>query len=95
MFHKEPKGLHDVDYQNRLLALGLNSLELRRLRADLTLTYKILFDLIDVDPTQFLSFITAHHCVATFIDYAAIYNCLILVFTFLVPVLLLHGTHYE
>ena len=49
------KGLHEVDYQNRLLALGLDSLELRRLRADPTLTYKILFGLIDVDPTQFFN----------------------------------------
>ena len=49
------KRLHEVDYQNRLLALGLDSLELRRLRADLTLTYKILCGLIDVDPTQFFN----------------------------------------
>ena len=34
--------MHDVDNQNRLLALGLDSLELRRLRADLTLTYRLL-----------------------------------------------------
>ena len=47
--------MHEVDYQNRLLALGLDSLELRRLRADLTLTYKILFGLIDVDPTTFFN----------------------------------------
>ena len=47
--------MHEVDYQNRLLALGLDSLELRRLRADLTLTYKILFGLIDVDRTTFFN----------------------------------------
>ena len=41
-FTKRLKGLHHVDYQNRLLALGLDSLEQRRLRADLTLTYYIL-----------------------------------------------------
>ena len=38
-----------------LLALGLDSLELRGLRADLTLTYNILFALIDVDPTTLLN----------------------------------------
>ena len=43
--------LYEVDYQYRLLALGLDCLELRRLHADLTLTYKILFGLTDVDPT--------------------------------------------
>ena len=51
-FTKRLKRLHKVDYQNRLITLGLNSLELRRLSAGLTLTYKILFGLIDVDPTQ-------------------------------------------
>ena len=47
--------MHNVDYQNRLLALGLDSLELRRLRADLTRTHKILFGLIDVDPNKFFN----------------------------------------
>ena len=46
------KCLHAVDYRNRLLALGLDSLELRRRRADLTLTYKILFGLIHVDSNK-------------------------------------------
>ena len=44
-----------MDYQNRLLALGLDSLELRRRCAVLTLTYKILFGLIDEDRTQFFN----------------------------------------
>ena len=69
------------------VALGLDRLELRKLRADLTLTYKILFGLIDVDRTYSLTFITAHYCVATFIDYAATHNGLILVFNCLVPLL--------
>ena len=46
------KGLHNVDCDNRLLAVGLDSLELHRLHADLKLTYKILFGLIDVDPNR-------------------------------------------
>ena len=44
-FTKRLKGLREVDYQNRLLALGL----------DLTLTYKILFGLIDVDRATFFN----------------------------------------
>ena len=54
-FTKRLKGLHKVDYQNRLFALGLDNLELRSLSAGLTLTYKILFGLIDVDPTNFFN----------------------------------------
>ena len=86
-FTKRLKRLHKVDYQNRLIALGLDSLELSRLSAGLTLTYKILFGLIDVDPTIFLTFITAHHCAATVIDYTATHNGLILVFICLVLML--------
>ena len=53
-FPKFLNDLHNADYYNRLLALGqLDSLKLRRPRADLTLTYKILFGLIDVDPANF------------------------------------------
>ena len=54
-FTKRLKRLHKVDYENRLFALGLDSLELSRLSAGLTLTYKILFGLIDVDTTTFLN----------------------------------------
>ena len=78
-----------------MLELDLKSLELSRLRADLTLTYTILFGLIDVDSNTFLTYITAHYCVATFTDYAATHNGLIQVFTSLVSVLQLHGTHYQ
>ena len=54
-FTKRLKGLHDLDYRNRLLAFGLDRPELRRLRADLTSTYKILFALNDVEPNQFFN----------------------------------------
>ena len=50
-FTKRLKGLHEVDYQNRLLALGLDSLELRRLRADLTP-----LSLAKVDRSEFVYF---------------------------------------
>ena len=86
-FTKRLKRLHEVDYQNHLFALSVDSLELRSLSAGLTLTYKILFGLIDVDPTTILTFITAHHCVATFTDYTATHNGLILVFICLVHML--------
>ena len=52
-FRKRLKGLHEVDYQIRLLELDVDSLKLHRLRSDLILTYKILFGLINVDHTQF------------------------------------------
>ena len=95
--------MHKVDYQNRLLALGLDSHELRRLRADLTLTYQILFGLIDVDRTNLFdvdrtnlfdvdrtnlfNIYNGPPLRGTFVDYAATHNGLILVFTCLVPVL--------
>ena len=51
-FIKRLKGLLEVDYQKRLLAHSLDSLERRRMRADLTLTYKISLGLIDIDRTK-------------------------------------------
>ena len=45
-FTKRIPGLENDD---RLTFLSLDSLELRRLKADLLLTYKIIFALVDVD----------------------------------------------
>ena len=42
-FTKMIPGMSGLSYHSRLKALNLDSLELRRLRADLLLTYKILF----------------------------------------------------
>jgi len=42
--HQKPS----LSYKDRLSRLGLDSLELRRLRYDLLLTYKIVFSLTDV-----------------------------------------------
>ena len=48
-FTKRIPGQQFKSYGDRLAALGLESLELRRLRLDLLLTYKILFNLVDID----------------------------------------------
>ena len=48
-FTKRIPGQQAKSYGDRLTALGLESLELRRLRLDLLLTYKILFNLVDID----------------------------------------------
>jgi len=42
-------GFHDMEYPTRLNKLNLQSLEYRRLVADLILTYKIIFGLVDID----------------------------------------------
>jgi len=52
-FSKRIKGLDTMDYKSRLKQLNLESLELRRLKADLTLTYKLVFGIIDLDGTKF------------------------------------------
>jgi len=48
-FTKQFPGLENMDYSSRLTALNLPSLERRRLEADLILTYKIIFGIVDVD----------------------------------------------
>jgi len=46
-------GLKDCTYKERLKRLNILSLELRRLHADLILTYKILFGHVDIDVSLF------------------------------------------
>jgi len=48
-FTKRISGMSGLSYHSRLKALNLESLELRRLRADLLLAYKILFGLLRVN----------------------------------------------
>ena len=48
-FTKRLPGLNFLDYHERLALLGLERLELRRLKADLCMTYKIMFNLVDLD----------------------------------------------
>jgi ribonuclease P/MRP protein subunit RPP40 len=52
-FTKSLRGLRDWPYSRRLAYLGLDLLELRRLRADLSLTYSILHGLTIIDPDKF------------------------------------------
>ena len=47
-------GVGHLTYKERLSMLGLESLELRQLRTDILLTYKILFCIIDVDVSRSL-----------------------------------------
>jgi len=47
-FTKRLPGCSQLSYSRRLAKLDLNSLELRRLNADLTYAYKIMFGLVDV-----------------------------------------------
>lgn len=52
-FTKALRGCRDQSYSSRLQLLGLESLELRRLRADLCLTYSLLRGIVRVDYTKF------------------------------------------
>jgi hypothetical protein len=52
-FTKRLNGLKDFTYADRLKFLKLDSLEVRRLRADLTLYYKIFKGLIDLQLSDF------------------------------------------
>jgi len=54
-FTKRIPVLYDLSYSDRLSALNLDSLELRRLRADLYLLYKIIFGMCDIDSNSLLS----------------------------------------
>ena len=51
-FTKRLPGLGEHDYSSRLAILDLDSLELRRLRQDLLLAYKIIFGLVNVDSSK-------------------------------------------
>ena len=48
-FTKRLPGIGHLTYRERLSALNLESLEIRRLRLDLLLTYKIMFGMTDID----------------------------------------------
>lgn len=52
-FTKKLTGLTDVSYMDRLNALGLETLEVRRIISDLILVYKIVHHLIDLEFTDF------------------------------------------
>ena len=52
-FTKRLPGFADITYKDGLHILNTDSLELRRLCNDLLLTYKILFNLVDIDAADF------------------------------------------
>jgi len=52
-YTKRIPGMEAKTYTERLEALNLESLELRRLKADLILTYKIIFGLVDLHAEKF------------------------------------------
>jgi hypothetical protein len=52
-FTKRLPGMNNMTYYQRLRALGLESLELRRIRIDLLFTYKIMFGLVDLNRSDF------------------------------------------
>jgi ribonuclease P/MRP protein subunit RPP40 len=52
-FTKRFPGLAEYNYSSRLALLDLDSLELRRLRQDLILVYKIVFRLVDVNSNDY------------------------------------------
>jgi len=60
-FTKRLPGYFDKDYKSRLLLLGLDSLELRRLRQDLIFTYKILFGLTNEVASDFFMISNSEH----------------------------------
>ena len=47
--------MSSFSYSQRLRLLNLDSLEMRRLRADLMLCFKMLKEFVDVDASEFLN----------------------------------------
>jgi len=70
-FTKWLPGLHGMSYLQRLEATGLERLDVRRLRIDLILTYKILFGLTCLESADFFTLSplqkTRGHCYKLFI----------------------------
>ena len=55
-FTKRLHGLNELQYSDRLKTLGTESPELRRLKSDLCLYYKIIVELIDLPVDEFFRF---------------------------------------
>ena len=54
-FTKRLKGMESMDYPSRLKALDIESLQKRRVLADLIFTYKVLFGLNDMNSSEFFT----------------------------------------
>ena len=55
-FTRNIHGLRSFSYKDRLLILNLESLELRRLKNDLLMYYKVLHNCVDLDKSDFFNF---------------------------------------
>ena len=55
-FTKFLPGLFNLPYLQRLEIIGIDSLELRRIQADLVYLFKIIKGFVDVDPLDWVSF---------------------------------------
>ena len=55
-FTKRLKGLAGLGYYDRLTLLGLESLQLRRVKYDLIMFYKIVHDIVDINTEDFFHF---------------------------------------
>jgi len=53
-FTKRLRGYRDLSYHDRLNKLNLETLELRRVKSDLVLCYKIIFDIVHLNKHDFL-----------------------------------------
>ena len=60
-FTKRLQGYSHLNYSSRLTNLEMESLELRRLHSDLIFTYKILFGLTKINPTDLFTFPSSAH----------------------------------
>ena len=60
-FTKRLPGMKSLNYNDRLQHLKLDSLELRRLNADLMMYYKIVHDVVNLKFDDFLSFHSTIH----------------------------------
>jgi len=59
-FTKWLRVLNNMSHSQRLISLDLESLEVRRLRQDLLLAYKIVFDLININSSKFSTLLRRH-----------------------------------
>ena len=60
-FTKSINGLSSLCYVDRLGELSLKTLELRRLKQDFVMCFKIVHGVVDIDPTSFFTF--AANCI--------------------------------
>ena len=54
-FTKRLRGMQNLDYPSRLAILNIDSLQKRRLHADLIFSYKIIFGLIDMKSSDYFT----------------------------------------